>query len=267
MKKLTFLVLISALIFLFVSPLYAVSNENFVLNIVHKDVPVKEIDRRVAIPFDTEYKIRLKNENDRKATAKVFIDGILVSKLGDFILDSKGEIDLERFLDSSLTEGRRFKFVRLDHPDVDDPTKEENGIVRVEFRLERKVEVPKIQFAPKINEGWHFLLGGDGLSLDFQDKIPPLSFTTQGNVGIGSTSPSAILDIWNGNSTINTSANFTSMSNSNIQVFNNASTAPGATIAGSASSQVFGRAHVDVEDVIYALELRIVGIIEISYIP
>jgi hypothetical protein len=34
--------------------------------------------------------------------------------------------------------GKRFKFVTLDNPKIDDPTRQENGTVKVEFRLEKK---------------------------------------------------------------------------------------------------------------------------------
>jgi len=120
----------------------AVSDKGFVLNVLQGNVPVREIaedgKRRAAIPFDTEYKLRLKNANARRCTARVKIDGALVSKLGDIIVDSNGHLDLERFLDASLSEGKRFKFVTLEHPDVDDPKRVENGLIEVEFRLEKE---------------------------------------------------------------------------------------------------------------------------------
>jgi len=61
-----------------------------------------------------------------------------VSQLGDFIITAGGTVDLERFVDRSLTEGKRFKFVTLDHEDVDDPTSSDNGIIEVQFRLAKE---------------------------------------------------------------------------------------------------------------------------------
>ena len=135
---------------------YAVSSGDFTLNVILNDSPVREVaydnpyvsfvtpyispTKEVAVPFNSEYQLRIKNGHSLRATAKVYIDGALVSQLGDFVVPSSGSIDLERFLDRSLTEGKRFRFVSLDHPDVDDPSRAENGLIRVEFRLERKVD-------------------------------------------------------------------------------------------------------------------------------
>ncbi len=133
---------------------YAVSSGDFALSVVLDGSPVRELvdvppsndfdyvwkkgTNEVALPFHSEYFLRLKNGHGLRATAKIYIDGALVSQLGDIVVPANGKVDLERFLDRSLTEGRRFKFVPLDHPDVDDPSRSENGLVRVEFRLERR---------------------------------------------------------------------------------------------------------------------------------
>jgi len=122
--------------------------DKFVLSVIHDGSPVKETGRRskkeVAIPFGSEYKIRLKNKNNRSCTARVFIDGRKVSELGDFIIYDGGSMDLVRFVDRSMTDGRKFKFVSLDHEDVDDPTSSDNGIIKVEFRLAKQFDGIKI---------------------------------------------------------------------------------------------------------------------------
>jgi len=126
--------------------------EKFVLSVIHDGRPVKESgsrgSRQVAIPFGSEYKIRLKNKNDRGCTARVTIDGIPISNFGDIIVNAGGTVDLERFITSSMNNGKRFKFVDLDHPDVDDPTKSENGVVRVEFYLAKQKNGIKITPSP-----------------------------------------------------------------------------------------------------------------------
>lgn len=111
---------------------------NFVLTILRNGKPQKEMDGQVGLPFDTEYKIRLKNKNCRQALAKVSIDGTQVCGLGDFVVGAYSSLDLSRFVDTSLSKGRKFKFVSLDHSEVDDPTSSENGIIKVEFRLEKQ---------------------------------------------------------------------------------------------------------------------------------
>jgi len=113
--------------------------DKFVVSVIHDGSPLKETGpkyhREVSIPFDSEYKIRVKNKNTVGCTARVYVDGIRVSALGDFILQPRAQLDLERYVDKCLTDGRKFKFVPLDHPDVDDPTSSDNGIIKVEFRL------------------------------------------------------------------------------------------------------------------------------------
>lgn len=122
--------------------------DKFVVSVIYDGFPVKESghfsSREVAIPFGSEYKIRVKNKNDRSCTARVFIDGRKVSNMGDVVVYAGGSIDLERFIDRSLSEGKRFKFVSLDHPDVDDPTSGENGLIKVEFRLAKQPNGIKI---------------------------------------------------------------------------------------------------------------------------
>ena len=142
MKKLT-LFLIIILCF----SLFSISDSEFVLNIM-QEYPVREFDNKVAIHFDTEYELLLKNNNERDCSARIWIDGSLVSELGDFIIRAGDELNLERFVSESLREGKRFKFVPLSHPEVDDPSREENGIVKVEFRLAKKYEhiVPEYKF-------------------------------------------------------------------------------------------------------------------------
>jgi len=113
---------------------------SFVVNVFQDNDPVKEIDGIVIVPFDSEYQLLLKNNNDRKAIAKVTIDGTNISTHGDVVIPAMSSIKLERFITDSLDKGKRFKFVALDNPEVDDPTRAENGLIRVEFQLEEKRE-------------------------------------------------------------------------------------------------------------------------------
>lgn len=141
-------------------------NKQFVLAVLNNGSPVREIEGRITLPFGSEYKIRLKNKNNVRAKARVWIDGRQVSGLGDFILHAGETLDLERFLDASMSEGNRFKFVPLSDKRVNDPTDSENGIVKVEFYLE---EVFKIDYNiptypikplphyPKASSPWGYL--------------------------------------------------------------------------------------------------------------
>ena len=228
--------------------------DKFVLSVIHDGYPVKETGYRgskdiykgyktVALPFDSEYKIRLKNKNDRSCTAKVFIDDKKVSKLGDFIINANGTIDLERFVDSSLKSGKKFKFVPLDHPDVDDPTSGDNGLIKVEFRLARKENGIKVNIGPVTWQPWDW----DVYKSPRFTSDPPYD-GTGGFVYCnythtdGSVSASCCCDSFIGSDAAK-----------NIE--------DGATVEGGRSDQSFVYSNLDVEDFpTTILQLKIVGI-------
>jgi len=229
MKKLFLLVL------LFAVTLFAVNEEGFVLNIFNDKYPVKEIEGKVTIPFDSEYIVFLRNSNDRDCTAKIWIDGALVSNFGDFIIEANSELNLERFVTESMQEGKRFKFVPLDNPEVDDPDRKENGIIKVEFRLEKQcMRIKPFSISPfeyYWEDGDIIIIPGDNLS-----------------VLASGTSDITITD-----------ANTTWDCSGDITVYTSCSSL-GATIAGSESKQSFHYANIEVEDEPIVLTLKIMGI-------
>lgn len=111
----------------------------FVVSIIHNGHPVRETRgedglRTCVLPFGSEYKIRLKNTGLDRAKVTVLIDGTPVFS-GDktLLLGCNETVDLERFV-SSLDKGRRFKFVPSSHAEVQDPTSQDNGVIRVTFQ-------------------------------------------------------------------------------------------------------------------------------------
>lgn len=222
--------------------------DRFVLSIIHDGHPVKETGYKgsndlyrgsmaVALPFNSEYKVRLKNKNNRSCTARVFIDDKRVSKLGDLIIGANGTVDLERFIDSSLDHGKRFKFVPLDHPDVDDPTSGHNGIVKVEFRLARKENGIKIKTDPVVWKPWDFADYDKPFDGIYGDDINPINKNFSG----GSVQVSYC------------ATNFLSDNQNSIE--------DGATVEGKHSDQSFIYSNLDVVDFpTTTLWLKIVGI-------
>lgn len=219
--------------------------DKFVLSVIHDGHPVKETgkkwNREVAIPFDSEYKIRLKNKNDRSCTARVFIDGKRVSQLGDIILSAGGTIDLERYIDRSLENGKRFKFVPLDHEDVDDPTSSSNGIIKVEFRKAKQPNGIKIDWhEPAVwyppakyyedNNGPQWVYTDDGSTADVTKDVVYCNFCMSHSLDSG---------------VANKARSFT---------------AAGATVEGSQSNQQFTYSNLEVEDHAVVLKLKIVGL-------
>lgn len=119
-------------------------NDGFVVAIKVGDRFVEERgDSKFVVPFDSEYTVRLKNRNSRKAVARIYIDGEEVNKLGSFILDANATLDLERFVDK-LDAGNKFRFVPLSNSGVKDKNNGENGIIEARFQLVKPVEKPII---------------------------------------------------------------------------------------------------------------------------
>lgn len=118
---------------------------DYIVSVISNGKPLRETSecgQRIAkIPFDDEYKIRIKNKNPYlRSKVKIFIDGMnIFTKNESLILRPNQSVDLERFVDS-LNHGKRFKFVSLEKGKLDgsiqDPTSELNGRIRVEFYSE-----------------------------------------------------------------------------------------------------------------------------------
>ncbi|KKN40634.1 hypothetical protein LCGC14_0731490 [marine sediment metagenome] len=240
--------------------------DKFVLSVIHDGHSVKETgnwgSKEVAIPFDSEYKLRLKNKNDRSCTVRVFIDDKRVSQLGDFILHAGGTIDLERFVDRSLNDGKRFKFVTLDHSDVDDPTSSENGIIRVEFRLAKQKNGINIQWEPlkpfKLpTSKWP--TGPDKVWWSKDTTGTTIWPLNDGSIG-GSPGNSTVYysQTIGNNDTIRCSGKATTKSA--LHVASDSFAEKGATVEGGSSNQSFTYSGLDVETYATVLELRMVGI-------
>jgi hypothetical protein len=154
----------------------------FVVNVVRGSQIIEDENGTVAIPFDSEYKIRLKNKNNRDAVVKVSIDGRNVTKLGDVIVRKDEVIELERFVDD-LNEGNKFRFVNLTdiHPSLrDNPL---NGIITVQFRLVKESKWPIIfnpwyyPVEPFYYPHWRYYD-----SVNFSETIPSATTTTSGTI-------------------------------------------------------------------------------------
>jgi len=122
----------------------------------------------VAIPFNSEYTILLKNKNSRRAFVSIEIDGECITNCGDIVVEPNSSLELERFLDDMYS-GNKFKFLKK--------TKEiaeyrgdrvDDGIIRIEYWYEKEKPVFKYYYPqdfyynqPKINP-WEKI--GSGLN-------------------------------------------------------------------------------------------------------
>jgi len=103
--------------------------------------PTKHSKRAtVYLPFDTEYSLFFKNTADTRAVLDIIIDGTSVLGGDRVVVEPHSESRLERFLlDGNLKTGKRFKFVALDDPGVQNPSEPKNGLVEVVCRWELPV--------------------------------------------------------------------------------------------------------------------------------
>jgi hypothetical protein len=160
----------------------------------------------------------------------VFIDGERVSPGGDFVISAHDELKLERFV-TDLDSGKRFKFVRLDNPAVSDPSRKENGLIRVEFRREIKNEW--------IYDNYPLNL------LEYSGVTNMYAIDTTSNYNFDSL-------------TTSTGLYFTGADA--IPMVDSHSTSNGATIDGSKSLQRFHTIDFDVEEEFVEISLRLQGI-------
>lgn len=133
-------------------------NKNFVLAIKLKnqnDFLPERNDHSVLVPFGSEYSLRLRNKNNRRALVKIHIDGENVSGDG-YIINANSAIDLERFYETN----KCFKLAALDSNDAIDFGKNgsnedrSKGVVEAFFWLEK--EKPQPVYIPIVVDHHHY---------------------------------------------------------------------------------------------------------------
>jgi hypothetical protein len=192
-------------------------SNNFVLAVKDSNSKIlREIAGKVYLPFNSEYSIYLKNNNNVRSCCSVSIDGTDV--LGtELILNAFDSIDLERFLvNGDIRQGNRFRFVSLSDNRVQDPSNPENGLIEVKFWK----EIQTVYFrSPIIVNQWP------------QPIYPSTIYYC--NNGIGASTGTSV----------KSTDNLTFTSNYGNQVLCSAQNysvgQPGATVEGSLSHQSF----------------------------
>jgi hypothetical protein len=117
----------------------------FVVSIIGPHGNIREAsdgnDRVARLPYESEYKIRIKNKNSLRAKVSVLVDGMDISPGRMFILAANETVDLERFIqDGDLDKGNKFKFVNAIKGaatgEIQDPHNPNLGVVEVRFYRE-----------------------------------------------------------------------------------------------------------------------------------
>ena len=104
---------------------------------------LREINNTVYIPFGSEYSLSFKNLESRKASVKIFIDGVSVLENNSLIIYPNEESSLERFItDSDMFRGNRFKFIKKTK-EISDyrGDKIDDSLIRIEFQFEKEKPV------------------------------------------------------------------------------------------------------------------------------
>lgn len=134
------------------------SNNFVVCIIVNGHISEETKDGIITLPFDTEYKIRVRNKHNRRAVAQVFVDDENVS-LGGVVVNGNSFVDI----DGPVGKHVNFRFVSAKSEAAIDAGKNNktdgsNGVIRVEWRLEKERIVPTYvaprQFRPITTPSW-----------------------------------------------------------------------------------------------------------------
>lgn len=120
------------------------NEEKFVTAVLVNGIPQKELKNgSVILPFNTEYVLRFRNKNKKRAIVRFFIDGESVSGNG-YVIGANSYIDIKRHHDTDTA----FKFVDLESPDAIDHGKngsnhdKQKGVIEARFFLEKEKLVP-----------------------------------------------------------------------------------------------------------------------------
>ncbi len=203
----------------------------------------------VAIPLGTEYSIRLRNKNPRRAVAVVTIDGENVSS-GGFVVSPNSFIDIERSADVQ----KRFLFVSACSEAAADFGKDgpnvPKGKIEVKFYFEKE-RYPQIfqlpRPAPKHPDTWYEVSNG-------WNNQPIRRRITDG--GGGGTHQCNYMSKAGGQSHIQAD-NLLGMSLMDQSV---GLSEQGVTVEGGYSSQQFYETHVDLESYpIATIVIQMVG--------
>lgn len=130
-------------------------HNNFVSCIKVNGKVLREKDGQVAIPFDSEYSILLKNLNSVRAQVKITIDGTDATDSW-LIIQPNSQIDLERFVKGNLSKGNRFKFIERTS-DIEDyrGIGSNDGLIRIEYKFETPILNSYITWVNYPNGQWN----------------------------------------------------------------------------------------------------------------
>lgn len=207
--------------------------------LVNGKVQKETSDGLVLIPFGSEYVLRLKNKLRKRSVADVWLDGRIACR--GVILNANGTLDLERFVDTDLSSGKKFKLVRTTDSRVEQPEDSENGILEVNFYQEKEAPLVEKVVHHEYRHP-HVCYGHCSLCCSCSICRP------QYYGGVWATMPLGSSVVYTSTTTSAASASCNSSLTSlrSDAAFTSCSE-PAATVEGSTSLQKFSRISIDVD--------------------
>jgi len=211
----------------------------------------------VTLPYNSEYSLLLKNLESRKASVKIFIDGQDVLFGNTLVIEPNSETEIDRFLDS-MDSGNRFKFLKKTQQMVEHRgDKIDDGMVRVEFTYEKRVEQVKSVITTthhhrhQYDWPWHYVPTGP-----FLKGVGEVSFADNSQSIIGG---SDVTCNYMSNTSIGSSGADSVLSNAVMDSMD-ISNDEGITGRGSVSDKQFHHSWIgELEDQGHSLVLRLKG--------
>jgi hypothetical protein len=242
-----------------------VYQEKFVAVIMANSKILRENDNSVELPFGTDYSIRLKNLESRKAQVKISIDGEDVMDGHSLILSPNSHVDLEGFMDGR-TVRKQFRFIQKTQKIVEHRgDKVDDGIVRVEYCFEkREPEYVPIRYDPwpplyTWSCNWTYTLpkyppvvtwDDDTTGGGFQQATYEVTCdTTVGDTTVGDTTSGFVHSGSDFNLCATTQTSFCSTPNAD----------EGITVPGAETLQHFDRGYIGSTDQPHVITIRLKG--------
>lgn len=236
-----------------------VYSNKFVTCVLINKQPQKELANSVVpIPFGSEYSLRFRNKNNRRAVVKFWIDGENVSGNG-YVISANSSVDIERHFDKNV----KFKFVNLDSSEAVDFGKNgpnldgEKGVVEVRFYLEKEYKYPVYSPTYYTKDLWWgtsgHSYGASSGSFSSNSILRSKSIGASGVVSNDITKSINLVD------SIPTLSDSVSLSVGSASLSSNTSLQEGCTVEGSISDQKFSSTYIDLEEDYVEMKLVLKG--------
>ena len=107
---------------------------------------LREDGTAVTLPFGSEYSVLIKNLNATRIKVRVSVDGTDATEGVWLIVNPNSDLELERFIrNGNLKAGNRFKFIeRTAEIEEHRGIKADDGLVRIEYRVEKRVVADEV---------------------------------------------------------------------------------------------------------------------------